>query len=129
MKEVALAIIKNTKGEFLLQHKDKDAPNFPDTWCLFGGGIMEEERPEDAVIREIYEELGVKISEAKLLAKSSDERTQIIRYYCRVDLDVPVETLKAQLTEGDDVQYFALKDLNGLKINPAHHKAVIELGH
>ena len=128
MKKVALGILQNTKGEFLLQHKDKDAPHFPDMWCLFGGGIEAGEEPPDTVVREIWEELRVVINGVRLVAERLDDQAQIHRYFCIGQLDEPIDTLKSQLTEGDDVGYFSREDLRRLNINPAHLAALIELG-
>lgn len=44
-------------GKLLLE-KRRDS----DTWGLVGGGVKKQEQPIDAIAREIYEELGLRIS-------------------------------------------------------------------
>lgn len=48
-----------------LQKRDKDAKRLPDYFGFFGGGIEEDESPESALKREIKEELGIEITDAK----------------------------------------------------------------
>lgn len=55
------AIIKNSKGEILLGKREKDAIYYPNTWGLPGGLIDAGESIEQAVEREVKEEMGVKI--------------------------------------------------------------------
>lgn len=52
------ALIVTADGRYLLQHRD-DVPGiwFPGHWSLFGGLIDEGETPEQAVRRELWEEL------------------------------------------------------------------------
>ena len=50
-----LLLYKNSK--FLLQHRSDDSSRLPGYWGFFGGGIDECESPEQAVVREIKEEL------------------------------------------------------------------------
>ena len=51
-------IIENREGKVLFQLRDnkKDIPN-PNLWSIFGGGINNSEKPKEAAVREILEEL------------------------------------------------------------------------
>jgi 8-oxo-dGTP pyrophosphatase MutT (NUDIX family) len=51
----AKALIRNSQGEYLLLKERSD------DWLLPGGGVEHGEDPSDAVKREVYEELGVKV--------------------------------------------------------------------
>lgn len=46
-----------TKGEKLLLERRRDS----DTWGLIGGGVKKYEEPVDAIAREVWEELGLRI--------------------------------------------------------------------
>jgi 8-oxo-dGTP diphosphatase len=56
-RNVAVVILYDGDGRILLQHRTVDAPTFPDHWAFFGGGLEAGETPEQAVEREIIEEL------------------------------------------------------------------------
>ena len=47
-----------TKGDKLLLERRRDS----DTWGLVGGGVKKYEEPVDAMAREVWEELGLRIS-------------------------------------------------------------------
>lgn len=54
MKEASIGVLLNKNSEVLLI-KRRDVP----VWVLPGGGIEQEERPEEACLRELFEETGV----------------------------------------------------------------------
>jgi len=58
---LAAAIILDPKNRILLQKKDFGYFLGPGKWCLWGGGINENETAEEAIKREIKEELDIKI--------------------------------------------------------------------
>ncbi|MDP3741198.1 MAG: NUDIX hydrolase, partial [bacterium] len=70
IKRVSLIIPITRERKVLLQHKSTDAPNNPDTWCLFGGSIEEGESPEQAARREFKEELQVSVSGLNFFTKT-----------------------------------------------------------
>ncbi len=57
MKKVSRAIILNEKGEVLLGMRIRNKGE--GQWALIGGKPDEGESPEDAVVREVAEEIGV----------------------------------------------------------------------
>jgi 8-oxo-dGTP diphosphatase len=61
-KTVVSVIPVNPKGEVLLQQRDDRADLlYPGMWTFFGGAVEEAETPNDAINREIKEELGVEL--------------------------------------------------------------------
>lgn len=125
MKEVALLIAYNDKGEILLQHKDKDAPSYPNTWCLFGGHVEPGESPLEAIEREIFEELewqifGHEFSHEQVI-------NGVKRYFYHLKTLRSTEALLANQHEGDDLRFFAIDQLTNIPINPYHLEAINKL--
>ena len=97
MKEIAAIILENDKGEFLLYLRDNkpDIP-FPGYWDLIGGHVEEGETPEQALVREVKEELDIDLKEytfyKKYVCLTGDayENTKYI-YSGRINL--PIEKL------------------------------------
>jgi len=58
-------ILIASNGTILLQYRDKDSKWNQDSWSEFGGQIEEGETPEEAVKRELKEELGIKLADLK----------------------------------------------------------------
>lgn len=50
-------------------------------WCTFGGRIEQSETPAEAVMRELYEELGIKIVSPKLIDIIEDEFKQPLHFF------------------------------------------------
>lgn len=65
-QDFATILFLNDRNEILLQKKILARKYHPGKWCMFGGGIEENESPEIAIHRETKEELGIKLDEIKL---------------------------------------------------------------
>ena len=60
-------IIENAEGEILLQLRDnKPGLEYPNCWGTFGGQIEEGETPQEALVREIKEELDYDVESLRL---------------------------------------------------------------
>jgi 8-oxo-dGTP diphosphatase len=60
-------IIENADGEILLQLRDdKPGLEYPNCWGTFGGQIEEDETPQEALRREIKEELDYNVENPEL---------------------------------------------------------------
>ncbi|MBD3304583.1 NUDIX domain-containing protein [Candidatus Woesearchaeota archaeon] len=64
-RRVALFVLRDAEDKVLLQHRSESAKLLPDYWAFFGGGIEEGETPEQAVVREAGEELGIELKDFK----------------------------------------------------------------
>ena len=69
MAYAGIFIIK--EGKILLQFRD-NSPNitWPNSWAIFGGGIEKGETPRQAIVRELQEELDLKIENPELVLKN-----------------------------------------------------------
>ena len=68
MRHIAGVILEDEFGRILLQLRD-DKPTIasPNMWGLFGGSVEQGEKPFDAAIREIEEELCILLSPDQLM--------------------------------------------------------------
>src|SRR5690554_6121717 len=59
IRQVVSAMLYNARGQVLLQLRD-DKPGipYPNHWTLFGGQVEKGETPDQAIRRELQEELG-----------------------------------------------------------------------
>jgi len=115
MKSVGI-IIENSQGELLHLLRD-DNPNipFPNQWVGLGGIVEKDESFEEAIQRELKEEIGIDISKPQLLKVYNwPEKTEAI-FYTKLDLDID----KIQLKEGQRLKYFSIDELQ--KTNLAFH--------
>jgi 8-oxo-dGTP diphosphatase len=87
--EVAIAILYR-EGKFLLQLRD-NIPGiiFPGFWGLFGGHLETGETPDQAIKRELEEEINYTITNPQLFR--IDQQDQIIRHVYYDNLTVTLE--------------------------------------
>jgi 8-oxo-dGTP diphosphatase len=117
MKEIAAIILENNKGEFLLYLRDNkpDIP-FPDHWDLIGGHIEEGETPEEALIREVKEELDIDLKDYTFYKKYeclSGDAYENIKYIYYGKINLPIEEIT--LLEGVRPQYFSREEIPDVK--------------
>ena len=122
-------VILTCKGRILLE-KRRDS----DTWGLVGGGVKRQETPLDAISRETYEELGLRVLK---------ERFQKLRVYGEpgriaayqdgsvwqmvvvvFGLDLPEEPQLRISAESRDLRFFSKEDLKDIEIVVTHSDIV-----
>jgi len=117
MKQIAAIIFENDKGELLLYLRDnKPGIPFPLHWDLFGGHVEEGETPEEAVVREVKEELGYDLKEFKFFKKYNCQEGDAypnVKYIYSGRINIPIEEIT--LYEGDHARYFRREEIRGLK--------------
>ena len=59
------ALIKNS-GRFLIMHRTKTKTYMPDKWDIPGGSMEIGETPEQAIIREVFEETGLRVNPGRI---------------------------------------------------------------
>lgn len=116
-RDLALILLLDSEGRFLLQHRDEHAPTYPGYWGLFGGGIKAHETPLEAVKREAFEELRYTPESASpvLTIEYNDDVTGRFGkkfYFSEV---CPDKSL-LELHEGQAMGWFTLEEAATLKI-------------
>jgi 8-oxo-dGTP diphosphatase len=66
--QIAVGIIRNSQGEIFITQRAADA-HMANKWEFPGGKIEEGETPEQAVVRELHEEVGINAGAATLFDK------------------------------------------------------------
>jgi 8-oxo-dGTP diphosphatase len=66
MRQIAMAFLFDRSNRLLIYLRD-DKPGipFPNHWDLFGGHVENGETPEEALVREVKEELGIDLKKLK----------------------------------------------------------------
>ena len=117
VRNISIIVLYDDEKKILLQLKDESHERYPNHWGFFGGGIEDGETPENAVFREISEELNYKLKNPeKLMAFKFDNR------YCFGAIHVFIEKYANKdvfvLNEGKDLGWFKVSEALKLKISP-----------
>jgi len=109
-------VIRDGQGRFLLARRLPSA-HLGGLWEFPGGGVEDGEDPEEALQRELWEELGVRVAvkEPLTFAWHRDEvKTVLLLFYTAVIVEGT-----PQGREGQEVGWFTAPELRKLPVPPA----------
>ncbi len=128
MKEIAAIIFENDKGEFLLYLRDnKPGIPFPGYWDLIGGHVEAGESPEEALIREVKEELDIDLKEYTFYKRYeclTGDAYENIKYIYSGKINLPIE--EVTLLEGARPQYFSREEIPDVRFANILRSIVME---
>ena len=112
-------------GRVLLVHRHPSREHYPDCWDLVGGHVEPGESPEQAVIRECLEELGVRLHDPKRIPMKGSDPTLELHSFVVTRWDG--EPTNAAPEEHDDLRWFRAGELADLRF--AHGGSLSSLLH
>lgn len=125
-REVAVWIM-NEKGEILLQKRAANKRQEPNKWAICAGHVEAGESVEDSMIREIEEELGIKVNMnqlefLKIYKKQNDIPNDNIKnynfqymYFLKTNWNI--EDYKIQLEELSEIKYVPFTEFEDIVKN------------
>jgi 8-oxo-dGTP diphosphatase len=110
-------ILYTDDGKVLLQQRDnKPSIKYPGYWVIFGGGVEENETPEQAIRREMVEELGLKLGEIRLISTPTLRLDNaLIKQYIYIS-KLTTTPDKLVLSEGSAFGLFSKEMIEEIKI-------------
>lgn len=134
-RTIVSALVFSQDGKLLMGMKDpKDGGVYADCWHIPGGGVDEGETKQQALRRELLEEVGLDIAECKVVLaddQGSGETEKILKdtgekVLCRMQfnvyrVDVDKNAVDIALKPSDDLvrlKWFERSNLNGYKLTP-----------
>ena len=112
--------IMNEKGEALLQKRTPNKKRNPNKWAKTGGQVDSGENAEDAIFREVKEELGIEIPKEQIKIieiRKSDDKNKRFAYNFIFVVNYKKEEYILQKEEVSEVKYFTIEDMEIAKKN------------
>ena len=119
-----------TCGGKLLLEKRRDS----DTWGLVGGGVKNHEEPIDAIVREIYEELGLRVRKDQFRKLAVYGEPGRVAAYCDGSvwrmvivvfaLELEQEPQIKLSSESRDMRFFSKEEIKDIDIVITHSDIV-----
>jgi 8-oxo-dGTP pyrophosphatase MutT (NUDIX family) len=105
-------ILENGEGRILLQLRD-DKPDipFPNCWGIFGGAVEPGETPEEAIVREIKEELNYELADFAYMANFPYDGYEVHMFY---KCDPAIKLTDLNVKEGQRGEFFTLEEVREL---------------
>ena len=128
MKQIAAIILENDNNEILLYKRDnKPGLPFPGHWDLIGGHVEDGETPEEALVREVREELDIELTEYafyKTYECLTGDAYENIKFIYTGKINIPIEDIT--LLEGDYPKYFSREEIQNVNFANILRKIVLE---
>jgi 8-oxo-dGTP diphosphatase len=117
MKRVSLGFLKNHDRILLYLRDNKQDIPYPNHWALLGGQIEDGETPQDALAREIQEEIGCQASNITFVSRLDVANNPMCEdhtiFLFKGEIYGHLEDM--QLTEGQKLGYFTIDEFRALK--------------
>ena len=113
------AWIMNYNGEILLQQRALNKKKNPGKWAKTGGHVDAGETHEESIKREVYEEIGLKVSDDEIknieLFKSINPNEHYYSYGYIFFTDYKEDDFVLQKEEVNMVKYYAIEELEEIR--------------
>ena len=119
-REGSNVVFETADGRFALQLRD-DRPDvsFANHWGLFGGWCEPDETPEQTILREIPEELGLPLDPSQLRYLGRHQDGNIVSHVFHYPATEAL--LSAPVAEGQRLELMRLSDLDQHQCVPRHY--------
>ena len=119
-----------TCNDRILLEKRRDS----DTWGLVGGGVKKYETEEQAIVREVYEELGIRVPKerfrrlavygepGRIAAYRDGSIWRMVIVVFGLELEQPVNIIIS--SESKELRFFTRKELENIEIVVTHSDIV-----
>ena len=114
--DVSLLLLYDEEKRILLQHREENIKRLPGYWAFFGGRIEKGETPEQALVREVKEELDIELKDYQFFKKYEcfeGDALKNIKYVYIGKINKGIDELELQ--EGQRLKFFKKEEIPQVK--------------
>lgn len=113
---ITQAVIVNSKGDMLISKRSKTKAKFPLMWEFGGGSVKIGENTLDAVVREMKEELGIKLNkeEAIFLKTIRNDKYKYFKDMWMFRKDIKIKDLNFTDNEVIDAKWVTIEEFENM---------------
>lgn len=131
MKTYSVGLIQNSDGKILLLRRSFTAPWMPNKWCLPGGSVDEGETTEEALVRELFEEIFLDISQKNIsllrVVSEEEKDRKYETYFYFVDTEEFRNHNIIVDYEHDKYEFVDISDLHDYELIPNLEKVLKDI--
>ena len=113
--------IMNEKGQILLQQRSLTKTKNPGMWSKTGGHVDKGETPNEAIKREVFEEIGLSVKDEDIfnieIFKSKNPKEHYYSYGYIFFTNFKEEDYILQKEEVEQVKYYSIEEMEKLKLD------------
>ena len=106
--------ILNSKKQILVQQRLKNEKHYPNLWCATSGGVAAGETSIESMLRELKEELGLKVKEKELVFIGTYKRVNDFVDTYMLEKDIDISEITIQPDEVQDVKWMSINKFEKL---------------
>lgn len=115
-KDGVVAVLSDGSGRHLYIRRGLTIARAPGYWCFVGGEVEAGESIEAAIVREVFEEVGLEIRALEKIHESVSPNGEFRLHWMRVELTRPGQEVRPHEKEVADSRWLTMEE--ALKLEP-----------
>jgi 8-oxo-dGTP pyrophosphatase MutT (NUDIX family) len=109
-KNGVVAVLQNAAGEYLFIRRGLTLKRAPGVWCFVGGEVEPDEPFDAAIVREVFEEVGLHIKPLNKVFESISPNGEYLLHWFHVEMLDAAQPVNASAIEVAEYRWLSLDD-------------------
>ena len=110
LKNGVVAVLQNAEGRYLFIRRGLKLKRAPGVWCFVGGEVEPDEAFDAAIVREVWEEVGLNIEPLSKVFESVSPNGEFKLHWFEVRMTQPGQAVTPSATEVAEFRWLTFED-------------------